>query len=262
MSSCLAQRQLLFSMTPFFGKINGANMKEGHDDYVLARGPQAAARLNLQHYLFREQLGFLLHPVIPFAREDLKIADVGTGTGELDIFSSIPEDLVGRYDIVHARLFFLVVRNGDPIPLLQNLIKLLKPGGYIQWVEIDADSRRAAHLTPVSYTKDMVALFDSMNRYSPNIGPHGWVSKLNDIFIRNGLSVEHFERSVQPPELYKPFTDNTLLAYDEFSRTVLDPRGKGEGEALRGSIAAAYQCSQQGVAILLDKIVVVGRKPE
>ena len=39
-------------------------------------------RLNLQHYLWKDQTGFLLHPDIPLdGRTELKIADVGTGTG-------------------------------------------------------------------------------------------------------------------------------------------------------------------------------------
>ena len=50
-------------------------------------GPTSAkaiidARLNLQHYIWKDQTGFLLHPTIPLdGRTDLKIADVGTGTG-------------------------------------------------------------------------------------------------------------------------------------------------------------------------------------
>ena len=43
----------------------------------------------------------------------------------MDIFADIPEDLVGKYDIVHVRAFALVVRDGDPGPILENLIKML-----------------------------------------------------------------------------------------------------------------------------------------
>ena len=39
-------------------------------------------RLNLQHYLWKDQIGYLLHPSIPLSEiENPKIADVGTGTG-------------------------------------------------------------------------------------------------------------------------------------------------------------------------------------
>lgn len=49
----------------------------------------------------------------------------------MDIFADpVPEELVGRYDVIHIRLFMLVILSGDPIPLLKNLMKLLKPGEF------------------------------------------------------------------------------------------------------------------------------------
>ena len=44
---------------------------------------------------------------------------------QLDIFEPIPETLIGQYDIVHVRLFMLVIQNDDPGPLLENLVRLL-----------------------------------------------------------------------------------------------------------------------------------------
>ena len=51
------------------------------DGYVLGRDYMATARLNYQHFLWKEQLGFLVHPSIQVARPDVKVADIGTGTG-------------------------------------------------------------------------------------------------------------------------------------------------------------------------------------
>ncbi len=43
-----------------------------------------------------------------------------------DAFSDVPADLVGKYDVVHLRLFvFVVPSEAGPKPLLQNLMKLL-----------------------------------------------------------------------------------------------------------------------------------------
>ena len=39
------------------------------------------ARVNLQHFLFKESFDYNLHPDIPVDKPDLKIADIGTGTG-------------------------------------------------------------------------------------------------------------------------------------------------------------------------------------
>jgi len=38
---------------------------------------------------------------------------------------------VGRYDVVHLRLFMCVVASGDPMPLLKNLMRLLKAGEFL-----------------------------------------------------------------------------------------------------------------------------------
>jgi hypothetical protein len=56
-----------------------------HEVIKLTESP----RLNLQYYLWRETLGYNLHPSIRTAdEEDLKIADVGTGTGHATTRSS------------------------------------------------------------------------------------------------------------------------------------------------------------------------------
>jgi SAM-dependent methyltransferase len=134
-------------------------------DYVLDRSHIAACRLNLQYYLWKESLQFNVHPSIQLSKESV-IADVATGTGawlldvardfpqaqldgfdndlrqlphkdwlpsnvsvrHWDIFTDLPDDLVGKYDYVHLRLL-VVVLNGNSQPVIKNLLKMLKPGG-------------------------------------------------------------------------------------------------------------------------------------
>ena len=43
----------------------------------------------------------------------------------LDAFGLIPEDLVGKYDVVHISLFVMLVRNENPAPVLENLMLML-----------------------------------------------------------------------------------------------------------------------------------------
>lgn len=38
-------------------------------------------RLTAQHYLWKDVLGFAVHPNIPTRAKDLKVADVATGNG-------------------------------------------------------------------------------------------------------------------------------------------------------------------------------------
>ncbi|TVY13952.1 N-methyltransferase tcpN [Lachnellula arida] len=132
--------------------------------------------LNLLCYLWKDAMGYILHPSIQMPGKEWRVADVGAGTGlwltklaqiapkdsQLDGYdissdqfpaASLtpgninfrisdakmppPEGLWESYDIVHVRLLATIVDNGDPSPILQHCLKLLKPGGYLQWEELD-----------------------------------------------------------------------------------------------------------------------------
>ena len=43
----------------------------------------------------------------------------------LDVLQRIPEELKGKYDLVHVRLFLAVVQDYDPTPILRNLMDML-----------------------------------------------------------------------------------------------------------------------------------------
>ena len=44
----------------------------------------------------------------------------------LDIANpDMPESLIGKYDLVHIRLFAFAIRNDDPVPVLRNLVRML-----------------------------------------------------------------------------------------------------------------------------------------
>ncbi|PQE14568.1 umta methyltransferase family protein [Rutstroemia sp. NJR-2017a WRK4] len=106
------------------------------------------ARLNLQHYLWKDGLGYLLHPSIPLNGPNTRIADLGTGTGiwVLDLARQLPEttQLYGfdisdaqyphpKYLPPNVKLETLDNLTPDPPSDLQ----VAGPGGYIQWNEFD-----------------------------------------------------------------------------------------------------------------------------
>nr|POF13360.1 n-methyltransferase tcpn [Quercus suber] len=54
-----------------------------------------------------------------------------------NLFEDVPQEFVGAFDIVHVRLITVLIKDNDPRKVMQNLYKLLKPGGYLQWDEVD-----------------------------------------------------------------------------------------------------------------------------
>jgi len=192
------------------------------DEYPLARGYVPSARLNLQFYLWREALGYNLHPAITIKTEGWKVADVATGTGlwlcdlakhaplsaqldgfdisgdqfphssclpqnvtlrKLDATTSPPDALCGVYDVVHVRLLFGVIKHNDPTAVLKHCIKLLKPDGYLQWDEMDPSLLQPL---PRAANTPIVCL-EALASIWKNANPTGWISQLPQIFGENGL---------------------------------------------------------------------------
>ncbi|PQE28130.1 UMTA methyltransferase family protein [Rutstroemia sp. NJR-2017a BBW] len=149
----------------------------GSVPYIFNRDFNSSIRLNYNHWLVTEACGYRLHPKINLPKENLRIADVGTGTGiwllELsdtcpttaqldgfdispaqfppkewlpenvnlfiqDIFKPFPQEMIGTYDMVNLRFALCYVNDEDAEPLLANLISLLKPNGFLQWFETNA----------------------------------------------------------------------------------------------------------------------------
>ncbi|KAA6408447.1 MAG: hypothetical protein FRX48_07529 [Lasallia pustulata] len=265
--------------------------------YALSRNYAAAARLNLQHYCFRDLLGYNIHPQIPVDPKDknLSIADIGTGTGNwlthvhrelpharldgfdssleqfppkgwwppnvtleyLDALKPIPQELHGKYDIVHVRLFLFVIQNGDPRPLLDNAMHMLKPGGHLQWVEHDPETVHVEALHPEEKRSANEEIVRSVNL----LRSCGWVSELPAHFENAGyISITHSTHSV-PPELRMCFTHINLLAGEEVSYVANDNSGpESKGLKHRALLKEAFEETKKGVCMVWSPVVVLGKK--
>ena len=42
-----------------------------------------------------------------------------------DVLSEPPSELLEKYDIIHVQLFITILRDGNPVPMLRNLMKML-----------------------------------------------------------------------------------------------------------------------------------------
>lgn len=55
--------------------------------------------------------------------------------GSANAHEPFPEELRGRFDVVHLCLFVLATRKDSGAALVRNLASLLRPGGWFVWVE-------------------------------------------------------------------------------------------------------------------------------
>ncbi|KAK0506831.1 hypothetical protein JMJ35_010744 [Cladonia borealis] len=151
--------------------MSSTNVDE-EDPYKLGCNYVASGWLALFHFLIRARFAYNNDG----SDRILRIADVGTGTGiwqgeltrelpsstqfdgydisdlqypsvswygpnttlsKLDIFKPLLEELKEKYDVVHLRFFMTVASDDNVDVVIENLKGMLKPGGYLQWVERD-----------------------------------------------------------------------------------------------------------------------------
>ncbi|MCJ1453327.1 hypothetical protein MMC28_003674 [Mycoblastus sanguinarius] len=261
--------------------------------YMLDRGHAAACRLNLQFYLWKAAMKFNIHPSIPIPK-DAVIADVATGTGmwlidvshdlptarldgldidltqaphrqwlppniklrQWNIFDEVPSDLVGKYDILHVRLLLLVIEQGDPRPVIRNFLKMLKPGGYLQWDDLNFLEMCVKKVDP---QLQVPALEQLREMVSAN-GRGDWVLQLPEYATEEGFEDTNLYYFGDGNELARAFNEQHLLTMEEFALS-LTKIGKKE-EALRfyKIIRDSCQESLKGAGLCIPRVVCVGRK--
>ena len=265
------------------------------DSYVLDRSYSAASRLNLQFYLWKNTLTFNLHPSIPALKGNARIADIATGTGiwlldlaqevpatvqmdgmditlsqappkqwlpsnismrAWDMFEDVPEDLVGRFDVVHVRLVLLVIPNNDAVPVIKNLAKMLKPSGHLQWEELNSFEHRVVTVSPSIRT----SAFQEMHKIMDGRGTLEWTLRLPESLNENGFEdarIHHYEDSMH---FAKAHSDMLLIMLEEFTLGIAQRKGEEEAAKMQQLIQRIYKESQEGAAMYVPKLVCVARR--
>ncbi|KAL2845822.1 hypothetical protein BJX68DRAFT_269020 [Aspergillus pseudodeflectus] len=285
------------------------------DDYLLSRDYVDCDRLNLQHSLWTKIFGYLLHPCIDTLSPTLAIADIGTGTAswltdlsaqlpatchldgfdmdtsqappkewlpanvclhEWDVFTDLPEHLIGRYDVVHVRLLVFVVK-GDPTGILRRLVRMLKPGGWLQWSEPDVRTMRILTARAKTQTQPgarpgpdtntdadadtemnpgMARLFSLSASQDPRLIPK-WPSQLDEYFRAEGLADVLVDRVAEaPPHLEFAMHQCNLLMYEMFASRAAGPRAK----EILDWVPKAAEETRRGAMFAFERVSVVGCK--
>lgn len=256
----------------------------------------AASRLNLQFYLWKDALKFNIHPsILPSLSQNAVIADVASGSGmwlidvsrqlpeaQLDgfdlvlrqvphqkwlpsnvnvrywnILEDLPDDLVGKYDYVHTRLLVLIVEQKNPRSIIRNLRKMLKPGGYLQWDELDCVNMCVKKVDP----NLQAPALDQLREWSWAEGRHDWTIQLPQFFTEEGFHDAKIDYFGDSPELIRAFNEQHLLTAEEFAEGLVK-LGKPEAASKYFRlIQEAYNESVAGAALCVPRIICVAQKP-
>lgn len=94
--------------------------------------------------------------------------------GESDMKKPFPEHMHGKYDLVHARMLVSAMLPDDWEIAVRNLVKLLKPGGYLQWEECDFKNAEWLGSSPSSSIEKTTFIGDKFRAALDERFKHGW----------------------------------------------------------------------------------------
>ncbi|KAL9042132.1 MAG: hypothetical protein Q9214_003876 [Letrouitia sp. 1 TL-2023] len=255
--------------------------------------------------MWRYQLGYLLHPKIATSVQNLKVADVACGTGAwlietarafpeaqfdgfdissdqfpakkrmpknvtfstLDAVGLIPQKLLEKYDVVHIALFAVNIRNENPVPVLMNLIAMLRPGGFLQWEESDICSMHASlagQELSECYEDSMIS--ELLKWLASQQITSRWVREMDSLFRQHELKVIDFQRLPICNELAKPYTDMQIMALEDLMENFVIPsEAKGTEicltpEKWRSMFQNMVRKCREGMSNTMDMAVAVGQK--
>ncbi|PYI04641.1 S-adenosyl-L-methionine-dependent methyltransferase [Aspergillus sclerotiicarbonarius CBS 121057] len=265
--------------------------------YSLGHGSAAAFRLNGMFYFWKETFGFNIHPTIAKALQtpNPRIADVATGTAiwlldlarelpnaildgldmtlekapaaewlpanitlrEWNMNDEVPPELEGKFDVVHLRLLIIVVENGDPLPIIRKVARMLKPGGWIQWDEFSLRGLRIVKARPGVKS----AALESLGRFWEANGRQDWVEHLPDSLAKEGFTRTQITYYSPLQEYLRGEDEAMIMTCEETAHTLAS---KGQVEAARDLVQLAHEASLEisaGAALATNKVVCIGQKP-
>ncbi|MCJ1405147.1 hypothetical protein MMC11_008373 [Xylographa trunciseda] len=271
-----------------------ATQSEGRVVYPLRRTFRSSIRLNFNHLLMKEIAGYLINPKIPVSQDNLRVADVGTGTAAWaletaikypgvavdgfdisseqfsplysisnvrlivhDCFEPFPPEFVGQYDIVHARFWLCLVNNPDAPVLLRNLMTLLKPGGYLQWFEPLAMSVTVWKPDSNMQTPALEQHCKVWAKPKPYT-TYEWVEQLPQLFHNHGLEAITTDRHRCGDQHRAMWGQSNLAGYQDLIDE--NTEGVGNAEEIKKFVGALEVEMKKGASFDTTFLCVIGRK--
>ncbi|KAA8568628.1 hypothetical protein EYC84_007639 [Monilinia fructicola] len=114
------------------------------------------------------------------------------------------------------RLLVLVL-DGNCQPVIGNLLKMLKPRGYLQWDELDCGNM---HVKKLHHEVQAPAL-EKIREMSGANGRHDWTVELPDFLREAGFQDVTIQFFGDEDRLVRAFNEQHLLTMDEFAPSLV-----------------------------------------
>ncbi|KAL8687373.1 MAG: hypothetical protein Q9218_006434 [Villophora microphyllina] len=270
-------------------------------DYGLGRGYASSLRLNFQHHLLRQLLGYSIPPDLVSGKglpQTPKIADVGAGTAQwlIDVAHEFPSAELDGFDIsgnqfpssawLPSNITLTELDITKSIPAnLEGQYDLVHVQLFLCVVQKEDPSIILKELFKMLKPEGVLLWVEydptSFRVISPHpslkqianeqhlhiiCGPEGrpieWPSKLPQHIEDADFDQIVTNKHPLRPELYAPFMQCHLCAAEEVSFTAMSNDGpEAQGPAFRKLLGEVYEECKTGVTMAEDIMVVTARKP-
>ncbi|KAK4505953.1 hypothetical protein PRZ48_003918 [Zasmidium cellare] len=134
---------------------------------------------------------------------------------QFDLLQDIPDDLVGIYQIIHIQYIMAFVLDSNIDNVVQSLLKMLKPGGYLQWTETNIN--RYSWVTgtgevPVETHK----LFETLRKFIAQRGESRlWLNDFEGLLQRAGFQNAVYSAPEPRSSTLQPVMMNWIWGIEE-----------------------------------------------
>lgn len=187
----------------------------------------------------------------------------------LNILEPIPKDWHGRFDALHVRLLVCGLAGDDWPKAARNLMTMLRPGGWLQWEELDQATIEVKQAVSGTSGNALAQLAHTSVGLAQSIGRFGRESaELDRILSKAGYVDVQWDVFASDRIGERPaFSAASLAACEALMKSIINARGEKEAgfsikevEAL-GSKAKAV--AERGEAYMrADLVVTVAQRPK
>ena len=180
----------------------------------------------------------------------------GLEVHEWDFYTPIPQQWVEQFDVVHVRLALLAIKSNDTRTVLESAGAMLKPGGWMQWDELDPEGAYTIVASGASVGEEDVRRFQGMQEMTDFQGLK-WVRSLEPGFEDAGFENVGKEVFGGEKSMMGYFQTLQFLVMEEEAGR----KGQEARERAKRDVEWGMEISGRGIARVVPKIVVWGQKP-
>lgn len=192
--------------------------------------------------------------------------------GDTDLLGELDPKMLAKYDVVHSRFWVLIIQQ-DISPLINNLFRMVKPGGWVQFT----DAYMAEHwiiypdgIDPKSTKQGTQGVLDGFRDFRNLVGIGGesftWQKDVEKLFRAAGFVNYEFtvHRAPEPHASYN--SDQLLVLGEELARNLLmmgEESGVDEERARKLLLASvdAKEESTRGIHMNWTLFTVRAQRP-